>query len=250
MSIRKNEDLQGMLRVSRAVALTLREMKAHVRPGMTTRELDNFGGALLKKFGARSAPALTYKFPGHTCISLNHEIAHGIPGNKIIREGDLLNIDVSAELAGYWSDNGGSMVVGDGHSMHRPLVQASRDILNSTIRNIRHGVRISDSGGRMEREARARGFKVIRNLTGHGIGKRLHEAPHEIANYDDGNRQRFTNNLVVAIETFISTASTIAETLPDGWTLVGNRGGFVAQHEHTIMVTEGEPLVLTAENGN
>lgn len=238
------------MRVSRAVAITLQEMKNHVRPGMTTRELDNFGGALLKKFGARSAPALTYKFPGHTCVSLNHEIAHGIPGNKVIREGDLLNIDVSAELGGFWSDNGGSIVIGDRESMHGPLVQASRDILNNTIRNIRHGVRISESGGRMEREARARGFKVIRNLTGHGIGRRLHEAPHEIANYDDGNRQRFTNNLVVAIETFISTASTIAETLPDGWTLVGNRGGFVAQHEHTIVVTEGEPIILTAENGN
>ena len=111
-------------------------------------------------------------------------------------------------------------------------------------------MRISDIGHLIETEAKKSGYKVIKNLTGHGIGKSLHEEPNEIANYRDRfNLARFKKNSVVAIETFISTTSTYAETLEDGWTLVGNKGGFMAQHEHTIIVTDGEPIVLTAMNG-
>ena len=102
----------------------------------------------------------------------------------------------------------------------------------------------------METEAKKRGFKVIRNLTGHGVGRSLHEEPGEIANYrDKSNRTRFKKYSVVAVETFISTASTYADTLPDGWTLVGNRGGVMAQHEHTLVVTDGKPMILTEGNG-
>ena len=117
------------------------------------------------------------------------------------------------------------------------------------IHNIKGGVRISDIGFLMETEAKKRGYKVIRNLTGHGIGRKLHEEPNEIPNFRDRyNTKRFQKNSVVAIETFISTTSTFAETLNDGWTMVGNKGGFMAQHEHTIIVTEGKPIILTETN--
>ena len=251
MSITSEPELEGMRRVSEAVALTLKAMREHARPGMSARELDQFGGRMLQSMGARSAPALTYNFPGYTCICVNEEIAHGVPGaGKVFQEGDLVNIDVSAELDGFWADNGGSFVLGEDLNHHLALVDASRRILRMAIGQIRGGVRIADVGRLIEREAKRSGYRVIRNLAGHGVGSSLHEEPHEILNwFDHRNRQRFTANSVVAIETFISTDSSYATEAADGWTLVGNHGGFVAQHEHTLLVTREEPLVLTAANG-
>ncbi|MDO8970299.1 MAG: M24 family metallopeptidase, partial [Saprospiraceae bacterium] len=146
-------------------------------------------------------------------------------------------------------DNGGSFVLGEDINRHQKLIDASKQILHKAIHNIQGGVRIADIGHLIETEAKKRGYKVIRNLAGHGIGRSLHEAPSEIANYRDRfNLSRFKKNSVVAIETFISTHSSYAETLKDGWTMVGNKGGFMAQHEHTIVVTDGKPIILTEMN--
>lgn len=250
MSIKTEAELEGMRRVSAAVAITLRKMREKAAPGMTTAELDEFGAEILASFGARSAPILMYNFPGHTCISLNHEIAHGIPStSRTLKDGDLVNIDVSAELDGYFADNGGSFVLGDDVHGYQALVDASRTILKSAIQQIRSGLKISSLGKYIEGEARSLGFRVIRNLAGHGVGKSLHEEPMEILNcYDGCLRGRFMQNSVVAVETFISTKSNVAEESGDGWTLVGNKGGFTAQHEHTLVVTDGSPEILTEAN--
>ncbi|MGF1922905.1 MAG: type I methionyl aminopeptidase [Bacteroidia bacterium] len=250
MSITKEEELIGMQIASEAVAYTLREMTNYAKPGMSTKQLDNYGATILSDFGAKSAPLLTYNFPGWTCISVNNEFCHGIPSDtRILHEGDLINIDVSAELNGFFSDNGGSFVIGKDVNQHQKLIDASKQILHKAIHSIKGGVRISDIGYLIETEAKKRGYSVIKNLTGHGIGRSLHEAPSEIANYRDKyNLTRFKKNSVVAIETFISTTSTYAETLQDGWTMVGNKGGFMAQHEHTILVTDGKPIILTSMN--
>ena len=251
MSITKETELLGMKKASEAVAQTLKEMRNYAQPGMTTKHLDNYGAKILSDFGARSAPNLAYGFPGCTCISVNNEFCHGIPSNKrILKEGDLINIDVSAELDGFWSDNGNSFVLGEDINQHQKLIDASKQILHKAIFHIKGGVRISEIGQLIETEAKKRGFKVIKNLTGHGIGRSLHEEPREIANYKDRfNTTRFKKNCVVAIETFISTTSTFSETLNDGWTMVGNKGGFMAQHEHTIVVTDEKPMILTEMNG-
>ncbi len=250
MSITSAAELEGMQKISAVVATTLKEMRAYAKPGMSTKALDNYGGGILKDFGAKSAPKLTYGFPGWSCISVNHEMAHGIPSaKKILQEGDLINIDVSAELDGFWGDNGGSFVLGEDLYHHQQLVDASKQILYQAIQHIKGGVRIADIGGLIEQQAKKQGYKVIKNLTGHGIGRSLHEAPHEIANFKDPfNKTRFKTHSVVAIETFIATHSTYANTLNDGWTLIGNKGGYVAQHEHTIIVTDKEPVILTAMN--
>ncbi|GAB3654366.1 type I methionyl aminopeptidase [Echinicola sediminis] len=250
MSITKEAELIGMQRISQVVAETLKQMRRHAKIGMSTKELDNFGGALLASFGAKSAPFETYSFPGYTCISLNHEAAHGIPSpHKILKEGDLINIDVSAELDGFWSDNGGSFVLGKDIHHHLPLVNASREILYLAINRIKGGVKISDIGGLIETEANKRGFKVLKNLAGHGVGRSLHEKPEDILNYRvKSNHERFKKNTTVAIETFISTHSTFAEELNDGWTLVGNKGGYISQHEQTILITDDSPIILTASN--
>lgn len=251
MSITNEAELAGMKKASEAVAHTLKEMTAYAQPGMTTKQLDDYGADILASFGGRSAPKLAYGFPGCTCISVNNEFCHGIPTDKrILQEGDLVNIDVSAELGGFWSDNGSSFVLGRDINHHQKLVDASKQILQKAISNIKGGVRISAIGHLIETEARKQGYRVIKNLTGHGIGRSLHEEPADIANYKDRfNLARFRQNSVVAIETFISTTSSYAQTMRDGWTMAGNRGGYMAQHEHTIVVTDGLPMILTEANG-
>ena len=250
MSITNESDLIGMQNASRAVALTLKAMINYAQAGMTTKELDEYGASILTGHGAKSAPNLTYGFPGWTCISVNNEFCHGIPSStRILKDGDLLNIDVSAELNGFWSDNGASFVLGSDVNRHQNLVNASKEILEKALKNIKGGVRIADVGLLMEKEAKKRGFSVIKNLAGHGIGKSLHEQPDELFNYKNPfDKRRFKKNSVVAIETFIATKSTYADELADGWTMVGNKGGFMAQHEHTIIVTDGNPIILTAMN--
>ena len=251
MSITKAEELVGMQKASEAVAYTLREMTNFAKPGMSTKALDNYGAEILADFGAKSAPYLTYGFPGWTCISVNNEFCHGIPSDKrILKEGDLINIDVSAELNGFWADNGGSFVLGADVHQHQPLVDASKTILRKAVDAIKGGVKIADIGHLMDTEAKKHGFTVIKNLGGHGIGRSLHEQPDELLNYRNKyDQRRFRKNSVVAIETFISTSSTYAMELNDGWTMVGNKGGYMAQHEHTIVVTDGQPLILTEMNG-
>lgn len=251
MSITKESELIGMKKVSEVVAYTLKEMKSYARPGISTKQLDNYGAEIMKDFGANSAPHKTYKFPGWTCISVDNEFCHGIPSSsRVLKEGDLINIDVSAELNGFWSDNGSSFVIGDDLFGHQKLVNASKDILKKALNDIKGGVKISDIGHLMKTEAKRLGYRVIKNLGGHGIGRSLHEQPDELLNYKNRfDRRRFKKNSVVAIETFISTLSSYAIESKDGWTLVGNKGGFMAQHEHTIVVTDNKPIILTEKNG-
>lgn len=250
MSITKEAELIGMKKISEVVGTTLKLMREYAKVGMTTKELDLYGGKILNSYGAKSAPFETYGFPGFTCISVNKEAAHGIPSDKkILKEGDLINIDVSAELNGFWSDNGGSFVLGKDIRNHQPLVNASKYILRKAIKNIKGGVKISEIGYLIETEAKKSGFKVIKNLAGHGVGRSLHEEPENILNYRvKSNKERFKKNTTVAIETFISTKSTVAVELNDGWTLVGNKGGYVTQHEQTILVTDNNPVILTESN--
>lgn len=249
MLVRSPSDLESIQKISTIVALCLKQMIAYAKVGMTTKELDVYGGKLLTSFGAKSAPLLTYKFPGYTCISVNNEMAHGVPSDRILREGDVINIDVSAELNGYFADNGSSFILGKDLNNNQKLVDTSIEALYKAISIIKGGVKISEVGKIIEATAKKNGFKVIKNLGGHGIGKSLHEEPDCILNYyDKHENRRFRKNSLVAIETFISTNSSFTYTGKDGWTYFANNGGFCAQHEHTILVTENDPLILTSEN--
>lgn len=251
MIIKTEEEFQGMRRVSEAVALTLQKMSSYAQIGMSTKDIDDYGRKLLETFGAKSAPFETYKFPGYSCISVNKEFAHGIPSDQVkLKNGDLINIDVSAELAGFWSDNGCSFIVGEDIQGLQPLINTSKTILLEAIAQISGGVRIADIGKLIEIKAKKAGYTVIRDLGGHGVGLSLHEAPDAIMNYYDRyDKRRFRKDSVVAIETFISTKSAFIETAADGWAFTGDKGGFVAQHEHTILITSGKPIILTAANG-
>lgn len=249
MIISNSSELDALQEISEIVGVVLKETKKQAKAGVTTRQLDEFAAEMLLQRGAVSAPKKMYGFPGYTCICVNHEAAHGIPSERALQEGDLLNIDVSAEKNGFWADNGSSMVVGRDVNGHQPLVNASKNILGKAIASIRAGERISDTSHLIASEAKRLGFNVIKNLSGHGIGRALHEDPYVLNYREKRDRRRFRKGSVIAIETFISTLSTQVSKQRDGWTMMGDRGGFVAQHEHTIVVTEKEPIVLTKSNG-
>lgn len=250
MIIQTAQELEHMQQISNIVATTLQQMITYTKEGMTTKEIDLFGEKILQSYGANSAPFVTYNFPGCTCISVNNEMAHGIPSDRVLQKGDVVNIDVSAELNGYFADNGASIVIGEDIHANQKLVNTSIEALYKAISIIKGGVKINEVGRMIEKVAKSNGFKVIHNLGGHGIGKSLHEEPDCILNYYDRyENRRFRKGSVVAIETFISTNSTSIYTAKDGWTFLANHGGYCAQHEHTILVTEDKPIILTANNG-
>lgn len=246
MSIQSEEDLKGLRTIGRIVARCLQNMQAQLEPGITTRELDSIGGEFLAAHGARSAPRLTYNFPGHTCISVNEEAAHGIPGARILKAGDLVNIDVSAELNGYFADTGGSAVIPPQSKLKLQVCDAAQKALVSAMREARAGAKLNRIGHAIETEAARNGFTVIENIGSHGVGRALHEEPGFIPGYYDSRDKRvLRENQVITIEPFISSGARQVFENGDGWTLVTQRGIFTAQYEHTIVITKGLPLVIT-----
>src|SRR5215210_3484865 len=246
MTISSKEDLAGMTRVGRLVGEALREMKAAVRPGMTTAELDGVGAAWLRRQGARSAPQLTYGFPGFNLISVNEEIVHGVPGPRRLAPGDVVKIDVTAELGGYIADAAVTVVLPPISPTARKLRKCVRAAFEKGLGAARRGSPVSDIGKAVEREVRRHGFSVIRSLCGHGVGRTIHEAPSVPNFYDPQARDVLTEGLVIALEPMVSAepARTVEER--DGWTIRTHNRSLAAHHEHTIVITRGEPLVLTA----
>ena len=217
-----------------------------VSPGVTTGELDAVGRQVFRKHGARSAPRVTYRFPGSTCISVNDEAAHGIPSlTRQLRDGDLVNLDVSAELDGYFSDTGVSVAVGSVSPVASRLLDATRLAQRDAMNAAQPGARLRDLGRAVQRRARRHGFRVIANLNGHGIGRGLHEAP-SVPSIDNGQRTVLREGLVLAVEPFLSVSADHVIDDEDGWTLRTADGSLVAQFEHSMVVTKEGPLVLTA----
>lgn len=246
MSINSEKDLEGLRKVGRIVARCLQHMQSKLEPGITTGELDSIGAAYLSLHGARSAPQLTYNFPGFTCISVNEEAAHGIPGAKIIKAGDLVNIDVSAELGGYFADTGGSAIVPPESKLHLQICAVAKKALENAMLEARAGAKLNRIGFAIEAEAAKNGFTVIENLGSHGVGRALHEEPGFIPGYyDKRDRRILRENQVITIEPFISSGAREVVENGDGWTLVTNSGVFTAQYEHTLVITKGKPLIMT-----
>ena len=246
MTIETQHDVDALKRIGRIVSLVLHQMLDSLEAGMTTAELDALGEALLARHGARSAPKLSYDFPGFTCISVNEEAAHGVPGGRVIRPGDVVNVDVSAELDGYFADTGGTRVVPPGNPVKTRLCHATRTALAEAMKQARAGRPINGIGAAIERTARAYGFKIIQNLGSHGVGRALHEAPEHIPGYFDPSDTRvLEEGMVITIEPFLSTKSQVVNEAADGWTLVGAAGNLSAQYEHTMIIAKTEPIVVT-----
>lgn len=247
MTIRDEAELAALLRIGRIVGLTLQHMASAIEPGMSTAELDSIGARFLRRQGARSAPILTYDFPGHTCISINDEAAHGIPGRRVIRAGDLVNIDVSAELDGYFADAGSSFGVAPVTAARQDMLDTGRRALDAAIGAARAGRRLSAIGKAVERVTRPAGYQVIRELGGHGVGRGLHEPPHAVPHYFNRRaREKLKVGMVLTLEPFLTVGKPHVRKAADGWTLRTVDGAPAVQFEHTVVITRGAPVRVTA----
>lgn len=249
MTITTEADLEKLKAIGRVCAVARDAMAAALAPGITTQELDDIGRRILDAAGARSAPEITYDFPGATCISVNEEIAHGIPGGRVIRAGDLVNIDVSAELDGVFADTGASYLVPEADPRLVALCRDGKRAVWEGIRAVKTGAPLSGIGMAIGAFAKKHRYTLIENLASHGVGDSLHDEPGEIATWPDkSDRRVITEGLVFTVEPFLSLGGKLAEQRDedDEWTLVATPAAPCVQYEHTVVATRRGAIVVTA----
>ncbi|MBI3782592.1 MAG: type I methionyl aminopeptidase [Deltaproteobacteria bacterium] len=246
MSVGGERDVIGLRRAGRTVAEVLAALRREVRPGVTTAELDRRCSELLAQRGARSAPQLFYGFPGAMCISVNDEAVHGVPGPRVVQPGDLVKLDLVIEQNGYVADAAVTVPVPPVSFEAQRLARCARRALRSAVNQIRAGRRVNEVGRAIELEVRRQGFNVIPSLCGHGVGRAIHEEP-QVPNFaDPHNTDVLTEGLVIAVEPIIAAGGGDVFEEDDGWTIRTADGSWSAHHEHTFVVTQGEPIVITA----
>jgi methionyl aminopeptidase len=246
VSIESPADWQGLERAAAVARLTLDALASQIRVGVSTLDLDRTAARLFEAHGARSAPALVYGFPGTVLISLNDEVVHGVPGPRRLAAGDLVKLDVTVEKDGYVADAARSVIVGIGTGAARRLVACAESAFRAGLAVARAGTRVNEIGRAVEREVRRRGFAVVRDLSGHGVGRTIHEPPTVPNRFDARQQDVLTEGLVITIEPMVTAGTDRVVTGRDGWTIRTRDGSLSAHHEHTIVITKGEPVVLTA----
>jgi methionyl aminopeptidase len=246
MSISSNADWKGLQRVARVVRLTLDALEARLAPGISTGELDAVAASIFKQHRARSAPTLVYGFPGTVLISINDEVVHGVPGPRRIAPGDLVKLDVTPELDGYVADGARTVVVEPGTPEAAALKRCAEQAFTQALGQARAGNRVNEIGRAVQHTVARQGFRVVRGLDGHGVGRTIHEPPTVPNWYNPLQTDRLTEGLVLTIEPIIAAGSARVSTDADGWTIRTRDGGLSAHHEHTLVVTRSEPILLTA----
>ena len=250
MVIQSDKDLRGMQRIGQICGQALKLMLDTAEPGMSTQHLDDIGREFLMKEGAVSAPIKAYQFPGFTCISLNDEAAHGIPSqNRIIREGDLLNVDVSAVLENYWGDTGATVIMPPSRPDYEKLCDATRQALQMSIDMARPGQKANAIGKAVEKFAKRKGYRTLKELGGHGVGRHIHEKPSIPNYYNKRNKDVLEDGVVITLEPFLNTGKGRIKTDDDGWTLRTVDGSVSAQYEHTVIINGDDPILVTQVEG-
>ncbi|HVM11537.1 MAG TPA: type I methionyl aminopeptidase [Actinomycetota bacterium] len=250
MIIRKSpQEIDRMRRAGRIVADTILRVLDHVRPGVTTGDLDRIAEEQIRAAGAVPSFKGYRGFPASLCTSVNEEVVHGIPGTRVLEEGDLFSIDCGAIWEGYHGDSAVSVFVGEPPTAEaEKLVRVTSDALDAGIAELRPGKRLSDVGHAVQQIVEGAGFSVVREYVGHGIGQSLHEDP-PIPNFGEpGRGPKIAPGLVVAIEPMVNLGGWETRVLADRWTVVTADGSLSAHFEHTIAVTEDGPEVLTARS--
>jgi methionyl aminopeptidase len=245
-SIKSEREFAQLQVIGRIVREAQDQMAAAVRPGITTAELNDIGSRGLSAEGARSAPPMVYGFPGDVCISVNEEAIHGIPGPRALREGDLVKLDLVAEKNGFYADAAVTVAVGAVSAVAQALIHAAESAFRKAAQAARAGSRVYEIGRAVEREAKSRGFSVLRELAGHGVGRTIHEEPSVPNYHDPRDRSRLSDGLVITIEPIIAAGEGRAALQPDRWTVVTADRSLSAHYEHTIVITRGAPILLTA----
>jgi len=246
MSVKTADELEKLRIIGKIVRRSLDQMAMAVRSGITTQELDMIGLRVLQQHGAEAAPAKVYGFPGAVCISVNDEAVHGIPGDRALREGDLVKLDLVAVKDGFFADAAVTVRVGRVSRLAHDIVRCAEAAFWRAMTVARTGFRCMHIGREIDREVRQQGFHVMPELGGHGVGRTIHEKPSVPNFYDRGARTKLTNGLVLAVEPIISAGSGDGRLMEDGWTIRTADRSISAHYEHTIVITEREPIVLTA----
>src|SRR5699024_8408773 len=247
MIVKTNEELQALKDIGYICALIRDKMQEATVPGITTKELDDIAKELFEQHGALSAPIHDENFPGQTCISVNEEVAHGITGKRVIRQGDVVNVDISALKNGYYEDTGISFVVGEAdNAMKQKVCDVALEAFDAAMTKVKPGTKLSQIGKAVHATARKNDLTVIKNLTGHGVGQSLHESPSHVMNYyDPKDKTLLKEGTVIAVEPFISSKATFVTEGKNEWAFETQDKSFVAQIEHTVIVTKEGPVLTT-----
>jgi methionyl aminopeptidase len=246
MTIGGAHELEAVREAGRIVARILHALVRQTRAGVTTQDLDATAARLLAEEGARSAPKLVYGFPGASCISVNEEIVHGVPGPRLLHAGDVVKLDVTVEKDGFMADAARTVVLPHATAEKKRLASCARAAFTEAMRVARVGFKVRDIGAAIEGVAERHGFAVVRDLNGHGIGRTIHEEPTVPGYYDAGRAQPLRDGMVLAIEPILCAGSGHTRLRPDGWTVVTSDGTLAVHHENTIVVRDGAPLIVTA----
>jgi methionyl aminopeptidase len=246
MVISNDTELQHLKEIGRICAVTLKKMSEAMQPGMTTAELDAIGRKLLEEAGAQSAPETCYEFPGATCISVNEEVAHGIPGNRVLQPGDLVNIDVSAVKNGFFGDTGASFLLPLANPKTEKLCRDGKRALWTGLNQVRSGQPFAKIGQAIGAFAQKNRYTLIQNLASHGVGRSLHEEPSELATWPDQSERRIIEDgQVFTVEPFLSLGANWAANSDDPWTLLSEPRALTVQFEHTVVASKSGPIILT-----
>jgi len=246
MIILKSErDLETMRPAGAVAAAVLHEIAAFIQPGVTTRQVDEFAAQRIKSYGARSAFLGYRKYPCHTCISVNEQVVHGLAGDRPLKFGDIVSVDVGVVYNGFVGDTAKTVAVGGCGVLAQKLMDVTEKALYEGVAQALPGNRVSDISRAVQRYVEGNGFSVVREFVGHGVGRSVHEDP-QIPNYVDSRcNQKLRAGMTLAIEPMVNAGRPDVKILKDGWTVVTQDGSLSAHFEHTVLITEGEPEIMT-----
>jgi methionyl aminopeptidase len=245
VTVRSRGDLRELLDLGALAARILSRLARAARPGLSTGDLDAIAARLLRRGGADSSPRRQYGFPGHVCLSRNDQIVHGVPGAARLRAGDILKIDVTIERQGFVVDTACTVLLAGAPDPARDLAACARRAFAAALRALRPAAPLRAVGRAVEAEARASGFHPLRELQGHGLGPGIHEPP-AVPNFDDPAASGTPEDgLVLAVEPILAERPAHAVESADGWTLRTSNGSLAVHHEHTVVVRDGPPLIVT-----
>lgn len=244
-SIKSASELEAMRKAGQVVARMIAAIKQAVEPGITTKQLDTVAAKELKRQGAKPAFLGYMGFPATICTSVNEQIVHGIPGDRVLKEGDLVKVDVGAVVDGLYGDSAMTLPVGQVSEEAMRLIETTKNSLDAAIAVVKSGNRLGDIGAAVQEYAESRGYGVVREYVGHGIGRNLHEEP-QIPNYGVAGRGALLHaGMVIAVEPMVNVGTWRTQALEDGWTVVTADGKLSAHFEHTMAIGEHGAEVLT-----
>jgi len=247
--IKSEREITIMRQAGRIVGAVLDILMKQVKPGMKTKELDIIAGREVERLGGKPSFKGYRGFPANLCVSINNEIVHGIPGERVLRKGDIVSLDMGATFKGFQGDSAVTVGVGEISSEARELMATTESVLQAGIATARSGVRLGDISATIQNYAESKGYSVVREYTGHGIGRELHEEP-QIPNFGQpGTGPVLKKGMTLALEPMVNMGDWRTRVGDDQWTVLTADGSLSAHFEHTIAITDGEPEILTSREG-